>query len=456
MENTTKIAFSAVTHIGTTCTVNDDRIYANGKFLHPSVADYAQISLEVNDGKCLFALSDGMEDRDSGISLINDLRKFHQKAHNSSKDIHVKLDELVQCVEQSSNLLHSISLGDNDFRERKTAFAGILIDEGSIAAVNLGSCRIYKLEGDTFKLVVNDFKRAERLMKMGIISNEQAEMLSGQQKASMEEGRTTVKKSNIDTLKEGTIYLICSSGLTDAVNEDSIYDMLASNRYPDEAVSQLVEEAIKNEGEDNITAIVIKIEGTGEVQTQLPGPRTTQLRSAKSGKMPARLGSLPKSARRRSIGISRLVSMVVLVVVAAAVLFGGFKLWTKLRNPEVKDVSSQEGTPVTAVEGSTSSSGISGGSGGTDEITQPEGDAAVTDGAIGAETGDNTASGGSGTDLVGPEGTTYVVKAGDMLMKISKKFYGDENKYRLIMDANDITDPNKIAVGDTLKIPPLK
>lgn len=453
MGNTTKIAFSAVTHIGTTCTVNDDRIYANGKFLHPSVADYAQISLEVSDGKCLFALSDGMEDKDSGISLINDLRKFHQKAQSSSKDIHVKLDELVQCVEQSSNLLHSISLGDNDFRVRKTAFAGILIDEGSIAAVNLGSCRIYKLEGDTFKLVVNDFKRAERLLKMGIISNEQAEMLSGQQKASMEEGRSTVKKSDINTLREGMVYLICSSGLTDAVNEDGIYDILASNRHPDEAASQLVEEAIKNEGEDNITAMVIKIEGTGVVQTQLPGPRATQLRSAKSGKMPARLGSLPKSARRRSIGISRLVFMAVLVVLAAAVLFGGFKLWTKLRNPEVKDVSSQEGTPVTAVEGSTDLSGISEG---TNEITQPEGDAAVTDGAIGAETGDNTAAGGSSTDLVGPEGTTYVVKAGDMLMKISKKFYGDENKYRLIMDANDITDPNKIAVGDTLKIPPLK
>lgn len=452
MENTTKISISAVTHIGTTCTVNDDRIFANGKFLHPSVADYAQISLEVNEGKCLFALSDGMDDEDSGISVINDLRKFHQKAQNSSKDIHVKLDDLVVCVEQSSNLLHSISLGDNDFRERKTAFAGILIDEGYIAAVNLGSCRIYKLEGDTFKLIVNDFKRAERLLKMGIISNEQAELLSGQQKASMEEGRSTVKKSDINALREGTQYLICSSGLTNAVNEDTIYDILASSSYPDEAASKLVAEAIKNEGEDNITAMVIKIEGTGDAVTQQPGPRAIQLRSAKSGKIPSRMGRMVKPTRSHSIDIGNVVLMTVLVVLVAAVLFGGFKIWERIRNPEAQNVNSQDETTVTTADTSTSPEGIDEE---TDEITQNEEDGSVTDGAIGADVGDGAVIDENSADLVGPEGTTYVVKAGDMLMKISKKFYGDENKYKLILDANNMAN-DKITVGQELKIPPLK
>ena len=455
MENTTKISISAVTHIGTACTVNDNRIYANGKFLHQSAADYLQISLETGDGKCLFALSDGMEDEDSGISLINDLRKFHQKAQNSSKGIHVKLDELVQCVEQSSNLLHSISLGDNDFRERKTAFAGVLIDEGNIAAVNLGTCRIYKLEGDTFKLLVNDYKRAERLMKMGIISNEQAEMLSGQQKVSMEEGRSTVKKSDINPLKEGIAYLICSSGLTDAVNEDIIYDILASNSSPDEAASLLVAEALKNAGEDNITAMVIKIEGAESAQNLPAGPRTTQLRSSRSDRISARLGKVPVSVRRRSIDFGRLISMAVLVVLVAAVFFGGFKLWERLRSPEDLDASSQEETSSSVADGSTSE-GLSTVNDETDVITQPGEDDIVTGGEITPGTEDNPAADENDSDLVGPDGTTYVVKAGDMLMKLSKKFYGDENKYTIIMKANDITDPNKIAVGDTLIIPPLE
>jgi len=453
MENTTKISISAVTHIGTMCTVNDDRIYANGRFLHQSIADYAQISLEVRESKCLFALSDGMDDEDSGISLINDLKKFHQKAQSSSKDIHVKLDELVQYVEQSSNLLHSISLGDNDFRERKTAFAGILFDEGSIAAVNLGSCRIYKLEGDTFKLLVNDYKRAERLLKMGIISNEQAEMLSGQQKASMEEGKSTVKKSDINTLKEGVIYLICTSGLTDAVSEDSIYDILASNSNPDEAAGQLVAEAVKNEGEENITAMVIKVEATGEMPIQQPGPRAAQYRSARSGNMHVRPGRVQTPTHRRTIDVGRLVYMAVLVVLAAAVLIGGFKLWQKLRNPEGLEASSQEDTQSTTVENSSTSIVIDQG---TNDITgsETEGTSAGAEG--GTDTDGTTVPSEDDPYLVGPEGTTYIVKSGDMLMKISEKFYGDEGKYTVIMEANEITDANKIAVGQKLKIPPLE
>ncbi len=50
---------------------------------------------------------------------------------------------------------------------------------------------------------------------------------------------------------------------------------------------------------------------------------------------------------------------------------------------------------------------------------------------------------------------TYVVVAGDTLSKISKKYYGDANKYMKIFDANkdQLKDPNKIQVGQKLKIP---
>lgn len=454
MENTIKISFSAVTHIGTVCTANDNRIFANGKFLHQSAADYAQISLEVNEGKCFFALSESMDDDESGISLINDLKKFHQKAINSSKDIHVKLDELVQCVEQSSNLLHSISLGENDFRERKPSFAGLLVDEGNIAAVNLGNCRIYKLEGDTFKLLVNDYKRAERLLKMGIISNEQAEMLSGQQKTTAVEGRSTVKKSDINTLRENTVYLICSSGLTDAISEDTIYDILASKTAPDEAAGQLVAEAVKNEAEGNVTAAVISIEDAGEGKAAIPGTRAVQYRSA-TGRIPSRQARISASKHRPSVDVSRIVSVVVLVFLAAAVVFGGFKLWTMVRDPKAAGtVLEQEDTlpevDETTQEADTTESGDS-----VSGDYSPE-DETETDVPADEVPDENTTPDTTGTDLVGSEGTTYVVKSGDMLMVIAKKFYGDESKYTLIMEANKITDPNLIAVGQELFIPPLE
>ena len=48
---------------------------------------------------------------------------------------------------------------------------------------------------------------------------------------------------------------------------------------------------------------------------------------------------------------------------------------------------------------------------------------------------------------------TYTVKAGDNLSKISKLFYGDANEYPKIAKANNLADPDKIKVGQALRIP---
>ncbi len=49
----------------------------------------------------------------------------------------------------------------------------------------------------------------------------------------------------------------------------------------------------------------------------------------------------------------------------------------------------------------------------------------------------------------------YEVVGGDTLSKIAKKFYGDANKYMKIFEANkdQLKDPDKIKVGQKLKIP---
>ncbi len=53
---------------------------------------------------------------------------------------------------------------------------------------------------------------------------------------------------------------------------------------------------------------------------------------------------------------------------------------------------------------------------------------------------------------VGP-GAMYVVKSGDSLSKIANSYYGNANDYRKIAEANNIPDPDKIQVGQQLKIP---
>jgi hypothetical protein len=74
--------------------------------------------------------------------------------------------------------------------------------------------------------------------------------------------------------------------------------------------------------------------------------------------------------------------------------------------------------------------------------------------AVDAKYADLTADIGIDSGLAVPP-RIYEVVGGDTLSKIAKKFYGDANKYGKIFDANrdQLKDPDKIRVGQKLKIP---
>ena len=50
---------------------------------------------------------------------------------------------------------------------------------------------------------------------------------------------------------------------------------------------------------------------------------------------------------------------------------------------------------------------------------------------------------------------SYTVKSGDNLSKISERFYGSPDHYASIAAASNISDPNKIQVGQQITIPVL-
>ncbi|HSU18297.1 MAG TPA: LysM peptidoglycan-binding domain-containing protein [Acidobacteriaceae bacterium] len=57
--------------------------------------------------------------------------------------------------------------------------------------------------------------------------------------------------------------------------------------------------------------------------------------------------------------------------------------------------------------------------------------------------------------VTGGDSQPYTIKPGDNLSKVSKLFYGNANKYETIAKANNISNPDKIQVGQTINVPPL-
>jgi protein phosphatase len=63
-----------------------------------------------------------------------------------------------------------------------------------------------------------------------------------------------------DEPQAGDMYLLCSDGLSGMIGEDEILDILMSTSDLDEACRRLVARANEHGGEDNITAIVVRID----------------------------------------------------------------------------------------------------------------------------------------------------------------------------------------------------
>ena len=57
--------------------------------------------------------------------------------------------------------------------------------------------------------------------------------------------------------------------------------------------------------------------------------------------------------------------------------------------------------------------------------------------------------------VTGGDDQPYTIKSGDNLSKVAEKFYGHASKYETIAQANGISNPDHIQVGQQIKIPPL-
>lgn len=71
----------------------------------------------------------------------------------------------------------------------------------------------------------------------------------------------------------------------------------------------------------------------------------------------------------------------------------------------------------------------------------------------GGAAGDDPTEGTESESPVADGQTTYTVQENDTLTTIAEEFYGDQSKFDLIVDANNLTEDTPLRVGQELVIP---
>jgi len=410
-----------------------DNFYIDGRYKNEYEMERIQVSMEKSSNLHIFALTSGMDRKSpemkTPVSMTKELKKFHSKIAAWGGDIESELDQMADCVTEINNILYSISINDSESGDKPYSFVGLLMDDGKAAAISSGNSRIYLMRDGNLNQLAGDSSRIERLLRVGIISKEQAKLLSSKMDSPFSNGLTGIQKSNTFHVKDGDIFVLCSENAGKTLDEQTISEVLSNDNDADYISNLLARKAIAKETPESVSIMVIKVEQVHDssVTDERPGGEDSNFSDEDD----------VEEYEGKSTKVSGVISAIAICVVIALSLYFLYKeLWLG-RNVSRNDTPQNQNAISDQTDSDTDEKE-------DDTPEQQEGE----EGEVQDVTEGDLESGPEEKEPI-----IHIVQSGDTLQGISKKYYNDIEKYTLIMKANGLTDPDRIMVGQELIIP---
>lgn len=145
-----------------------------------------------------------------------------------------------------------------------TTIVAALFYDDRVAVAHVGDSRMYRLRGEEFETITRDHSLLQEQIDSGIISKIDARTSKNKNLVTRAVGidDDVDVEIHIHDLQVGDIYLLCSDGLNDMVEDEEIgstLQMLKTNLPL--AATQLIQMANDNGGRDNVSVILVKVNG---------------------------------------------------------------------------------------------------------------------------------------------------------------------------------------------------
>jgi len=210
--------------------------------------DSAVFSAE-GDGPFFFAAADGMGGHDAGdAASIFVVTKLKQSASYQT----TPADENI--IEVTLKGIHAELLAEA--RKRGTpkmgsTVAGIVLQKGNCGFFNAGDSRVYRLRHNYIQQISEDdsLSRFMQNAAKNIITNAVG---AGQ------ENMSVASRFSGGFAAKGDVFLMCSDGVHGFISDDDLSLMLGLDDAPADIARIIVEKAIRNNSDDNCTAVVVK------------------------------------------------------------------------------------------------------------------------------------------------------------------------------------------------------
>ena len=224
--------------------------------------DYFYISTSLDQVQ-LYILADGMGGYSGGeIASSLAIQTAKNYIENNFKDIEKDKDSIIQLLgssmEYANMIVYEKSKENPELQGMGTTLEICLIYNNKAYIGHVGDSRIYRIRKDFIRKLTQDHSYVQKLVKEGTITKEQAE--HHPQKNMLMKALGCNAFVEPDVMVKGflkdDIIIMCSDGLTNLVDQTTIYEMASKNI--EQATKDLVKLANDRGGHDNITVIIIK------------------------------------------------------------------------------------------------------------------------------------------------------------------------------------------------------
>ena len=214
----------------------------------------------------IFALADGMGGHNKGevasLMAVNGIIEFLSESLSQSGNI--KIDYFDDIIKQAYNQVnYSIlekSKEDESFNGMGTTLVTVVIYNDDMYVANVGDSRCYIMRDEELKRITIDHSVVEDLVRMNIISEEEA--MTHPIRNHITRAIGTDEMVIVDIFKKqidaGNKILLTSDGLTGFVDDNTIKDTLLKDEDVNDLTKELINTANDVSGRDNISVILIE------------------------------------------------------------------------------------------------------------------------------------------------------------------------------------------------------
>lgn len=207
----------------------------------------------------LFVVADGMGGHNAGDYASRFCVEFFRQKIEES-DLDLPIASIKTALRSTNDALQKEAQEKPELEGMGTTFVVATIFDKEMYVANIGDSRLYVI-GKEMKQITQDHSLVEEMVKTGELDRSEARIHPNKNIITRALWANEVAEPDffeVD-LEEGDTVLMCSDGLTNMLEDETIEQIIREHDDLESAAATLVKFANQNGGKDNIAIILIRV-----------------------------------------------------------------------------------------------------------------------------------------------------------------------------------------------------